>query len=144
VGLISIETIIALCAAASAISLVNRFHQQAPRSSEIVQRAPVARSPSQEQNCLARSHPRRGARQERAKESRAIDDCRHRSYRSLCGDSCEGAYFAWALSAGGKRLTLRQISDKNIPEATTDTAKLIESNLENPQLFDKILEYSRN
>ena len=57
------------------------------------------------------------------------------------------SYFAWAISDDGNRLTIKTIRASVVPKETKDTqtiVKLIESNRENPQLFEESFAYTRD
>jgi len=57
------------------------------------------------------------------------------------------SYFAWVLSDDGNRLTIKMIRESLVPKETKDSAtvvRLIESNRENPQLFEESTVYTRD
>jgi hypothetical protein len=57
------------------------------------------------------------------------------------------SYVAWVLSDDGNRLTIKTIRESLVPKETKDTAtvvRLIESNRENPQLFEESSAYTRD
>jgi hypothetical protein len=56
------------------------------------------------------------------------------------------AYVVWKLSDDGKRLSLRNVSDKVIPKETRDSATvvaLLTKNARNPQLFGEEIEFNK-
>jgi hypothetical protein len=56
------------------------------------------------------------------------------------------AYLAWKLSADGKTLGLRPVNNKVIPKESRDSAtvqKLLEKNLQNPELFEDEEQFTR-
>jgi hypothetical protein len=62
------------------------------------------------------------------------------------GDDRKYVYLTWSLSADGKKLTLRTVNTKVIPEQSTDTAgmqELIEKNLKNPALLNEEVVFVR-
>jgi len=63
-------------------------------------------------------------------------------------ETAEGKYFylSYRLSDDGQRLYLRTVNDKVIPETTKDAVtiqKLLRENLQNPQLFAREGEYTK-
>jgi len=56
------------------------------------------------------------------------------------------AFVVWKLSDDGKRLSLRNVSDKVIPKETRDSTTvvaLLEKNAHNPDLFGEEIEFRR-
>ena len=56
------------------------------------------------------------------------------------------AYVVWKLSDDGKRLSLRNVSDKVIPKETRDPAMvvaLLKKNARNPELFGEEIEFNK-
>ena len=56
------------------------------------------------------------------------------------------AFVVWKLSDNGKRLSLRNVTDKVIPKETRDSATLVallEKNLHNPDLLGEEIEFRR-
>ena len=56
------------------------------------------------------------------------------------------AFVVWKLSDDGKRLSLRNVSDKVIPKKTRDSATvvaLLETNAHNPDLLGEEIEFRR-
>jgi hypothetical protein len=56
------------------------------------------------------------------------------------------AFVVWKLSGDGKRLSLRNVSDKVIPKETRDSATvvaLLEKNVHNPDLLGEEIEFHR-
>jgi hypothetical protein len=56
------------------------------------------------------------------------------------------AFVVWKLSDDGKRLSLRNVSDKVIPKETRDSATvvaLLEKNVHNPDLFGEEIQFRR-
>jgi hypothetical protein len=56
------------------------------------------------------------------------------------------AFVVWKLSDDGKRLSLRNVSDKVIPKETRDSATvvaLLEKNAHNPELFGEEIEFQK-
>ena len=68
------------------------------------------------------------------------------SVQDLNSNDRKYAYVAWKLSDDGKRLSLRNVSDKVIPKETRNSATvaaLLTKNMRNPELFVEEIEFRK-
>jgi len=68
------------------------------------------------------------------------------SVQDLNSNDRKYAYVVWKLSDDGKRLTLRNVSDKVIPKDTRNSATvaaLLTRNARNPELFGEEIEFRK-
>ncbi len=68
------------------------------------------------------------------------------SVQDLNSNDRKYAYVIWKLSDDGKRLSLRNVSDKVIPEETRDSAMvvaLLTKNARNPELLGEEIEFNK-
>ena len=68
------------------------------------------------------------------------------SVQDLNSNDRKYAYVIWKLSDDGKRLTLRNVSNKIIPKGTKDSATvaaLLKKNARNPELFGEEIEFRK-
>jgi len=68
------------------------------------------------------------------------------SVQDLNSNDRNYAYVVWKLSDDGKRLSLRNVSDKVIPEETRDSAMvvaLLTKNARNPELLGEEIEFNK-
>jgi len=68
------------------------------------------------------------------------------SVQDLNSNDRKYAYVIWKLSDDGKRLTLRNVSNKIIPKGTKDSATvaaLLTKNARNPELFGEEIEFRK-
>jgi hypothetical protein len=68
------------------------------------------------------------------------------SVQDLNSNDRKYAYVVWKLSDDGKRLSLRNVSNKIIPKETRDSATvaaILTKNARNPQLFGEEIEFRK-